>query len=76
MANSDSDGAAPGGRGRRTVFLVITAVLVVIVLAVVGFVVLRPAKTASATQDAEKNPATSAPAVSPSPSAALTRVPR
>jgi cytoskeletal protein RodZ len=69
MANSDSDRVAPGGRGRRKVFLVMTAVLVVVVLAVVGFVVLRPAKTASATQDAEKNPAaTTAPAV-PSPSA-------
>jgi hypothetical protein len=70
MTNSDTDGAAPGGRGRRKIFLVMTAVLVVVVLAVVGFVTLRPAKTASATQDAEKNPAaTSAPAVSPSPSA-------
>jgi hypothetical protein len=70
MANSDSDGAAPGGRGRRKILIWMTALLVVVVLAVVGFVTLRPAKTASATQDAEKNPAaTSAPAISPSPSA-------
>jgi hypothetical protein len=57
MANSDSDGAAPGGRGRRKILIWMTALLVVVVLAVVGFVTLRPAKTASATQDAEKNPA-------------------
>jgi hypothetical protein len=70
MTNSDSDGAVPGGRGRRKFLIWMTALLVVVVLAVVGFVTLRPAKTASATQDAEKNPAaTSAPAVSPSPSA-------